>query len=104
MYRSHLHFSRPQLQVLLHASSASICWCWFLVSSNLDEVSDVHRHLLNLSVVKGFNILQRSLIVGRNKIDGSSFPTKSTSTTNPTRKDGQFQVVKRKTVIMYLWM
>lgn len=51
--------------------------------TNLDEISDIHRHLLHLGVVERLNVLQRSAVLARHKVYGHSFPAKSPSTTDP---------------------
>lgn len=53
------------------------------IRNNLDQVSDIHWHLLDLSVVELFNVLQGSLVLLGNEVDGSSFTSESTTSTNP---------------------
>ena len=62
----------------------------------LNEVRHVHWHLLNLSVVERLDIVQVSLVVQRDKVDGNSFTTESTSTANSeTSKQGTSQYVTK---------
>lgn len=49
----------------------------------LDQVSDVHRHLLNRRAVKGFDVLQGAFVLLRHEVDGSSLSTESTASSDP---------------------
>jgi len=48
----------------------------------LDEVSDVLRHLVDLRVVELLDVVQRTLVLLGNKVDGNTLTTKTTTTTN----------------------
>jgi len=52
----------------------------------LDEVGDVHWHLLDLSVVEGFNVLQRTTVINGHEVDGYALTTKSAAATNPVQQ------------------
>lgn len=48
-----------------------------------DEVGHVHRHLLDLGVVEGLDVLQRTTVVHRHEVDGDALATEPTAATNP---------------------
>merc|ERR1712002_382612 len=50
---------------------------------SLNQVSNVHGHLVNLCVVEFFNVLKRSLVIVCYKVDSNSLSTKSSSSTDP---------------------
>lgn len=52
----------------------------------LDEVSHVHRHLVNAGVVKLLNVVQRSLVLVGHEVDGDTLATESTAAANPAKK------------------
>ena len=54
--------------------------------SVLDQVSHVHRHLVNGRVVKSFNVAKDPLVVLINKVDGHTFSAESASAPNPVGK------------------
>jgi hypothetical protein len=49
---------------------------------SLDEVGNVHRHLLNLSTVEGFDFTEHAHILGGDEVDGNTLSAETTSTTN----------------------
>lgn len=51
-------------------------------SSGSDQISHVHRHLLNRRAVKGFNVLQRPFVLCGHEVDGSSLSPESTTTSD----------------------
>ena len=53
-----------------------------LFGYNLDEVSDIHRHFVNLGTVKLLNVAENSNIVILDKVDGNTFAPKTTGTTD----------------------
>ena len=46
------------------------------------EIGDVHWHLFDRRVVKLLNVLQSSFVLFCDKVDGSSFTSKSTTATD----------------------
>jgi hypothetical protein len=48
----------------------------------LNEISDIHRHLLDLSIVELLDIVQHSDIFGSDEIDGYTFTAETTATTD----------------------
>ena len=48
----------------------------------LDQVSHVHRHLVDASVVEFLDIVQCTFVVVRDEIDGNAFTTKSATTSD----------------------
>jgi hypothetical protein len=48
----------------------------------LDEVSDVHRHLIDLCGVVLLDVAEDPNIVILHEVDGDTFPTKSSRTTD----------------------
>jgi len=59
-----------------------------------DKVSHVHRHLLNLRVVEGLNILQCTTIINRHEVDRYTLATEPSTTTNPV--NGQYSTFPLK--------
>lgn len=49
----------------------------------LDQVGHIHRHLINLCVVKLLYILKHTFIFTGDKIDGHTLTSKTTTATNP---------------------
>ena len=59
-------------------SAAEECKC----GSRLNQVGNVHRHLLNLSVVESLDIFQCATVVDSHEVDRDAFATESTASTN----------------------
>lgn len=55
------------------------CQC---MRSFLNEIGDIEGHLVNLGVVELFDIPQHPDIFSRNKVDGDTLPSKSSTTSN----------------------
>lgn len=53
---------------------------------SLNQVGDVHGHLLNSSVVKRLNVSKNPFVFFSHEIDGYAFSAKPTSTANPERE------------------
>jgi len=56
--------------------------CIFAVLVVLNEVGDIHGHLVNAGIVELFNVVEGPFVLLRHKVDGDSFTTKSTATAN----------------------
>jgi hypothetical protein len=56
------------------------------VSTCLDEVSDIHGHLIDASVVKLLNVMQCTLVVVSDEVDGNALATKSATASNSVKK------------------
>jgi hypothetical protein len=54
----------------------------------LDEVGDVHGHLLDLRVVKLLDVLQVATVVLRYEIDGHALATEPTTAPDPGWREG----------------
>ena len=48
----------------------------------LDEVGDVHWHLVNASVVELFNVVEGAFVIVCDKVDGDALATKSPAASN----------------------
>ena len=48
----------------------------------LDKIRDVHRHLLDSSVIKLFDFLHEPNVIGRYKVDGNTLATETTRAAN----------------------
>ena len=59
-------------------------FCVVAASRGLNEVGDVHGHLVDLGVVELLDVLQIPLVLFGDKVDGDALTTESTSTTDPT--------------------
>jgi len=57
-------------------------FCVVAASRGLDEVGDVHGHLVDLGVVELLDVLQIPLVLFGDKVDGDALTTESTSTTD----------------------
>ena len=60
---------------------------------DLDQISDVHGHLLNSCVIKLLNIFKYSLVISRNEVNSNTLTTETTTTSNS---------VKRKKIIIIM--
>lgn len=49
----------------------------------LNQVGDVHRHLLNLRAVELLNLAHHAHIIGGDEVDGDTLSAETTTTTNP---------------------
>jgi hypothetical protein len=54
--------------------------------ANLDQISNVQRHFMNLSLVILFDVLQVALVTSGDEVDGRTLTTETTRTTNSTKK------------------
>jgi len=63
----------------------------------LDQVSHVHRHLINTSVVEFLNVIQSALVINCDKVDGHTFTTKTATTTNSVNEQliSNYKTVQR---------
>ena len=52
----------------------------------LNQVSHIHWHFLNLSIVEGFYIMKIPVIIGCHKVDGHSLAAKTSTTSNPGKQ------------------
>ena len=57
-----------------------------MVTMTLDKVGDVHGHLVNLGVVELLDVFQVASVILRDKVDGDTFTTESTTASNPSEK------------------
>lgn len=53
---------------------------------SLNQVGDVHGHLLNSCVVKRLNVSKNPFVLFSDEIDGYAFSAKPPSTANPERE------------------
>jgi hypothetical protein len=60
----------------------SLSLCSVNVRGRLDQVGDVHRHLVDASVVELFYVVQRALIVVSDKVDGDALAAKTAAATD----------------------
>ena len=49
----------------------------------LDEVGDVHGHLVDAGVVEFLDVVQSALVLVRHEVDGHAFAAETTTTTDP---------------------
>ena len=49
----------------------------------LDEIGDIHGHLLHRGVVEGLDVSQGALVVLCDHVDGNALPAKTTAATDP---------------------
>lgn len=52
----------------------------------LDQISNVHGHFLHSSIVEGFNVSERALVIFGNHVDSDALSTKTSTTADSTRK------------------
>lgn len=55
----------------------------------LDQISNVHGHFLHSSIVEGFNVSERALVIFGNHVDSDALSTKTSTTADSTRKTKQ---------------
>ena len=53
----------------------------------LNEVGDVHRHLVDPSVVELLDVVKRPLVFVGHEVDGHALAAESATATNPTNKN-----------------
>lgn len=53
-----------------------------LLTKNLEKIGDVHWHLFNSGVVELLNVLESSLVLLGDEVDGSTLTTESTTSTD----------------------
>jgi len=53
----------------------------------LDEVSDVHGHLLNLGVVEPFDVAEHHDVLLDDEVDGNSLPAEATTAADSKKKE-----------------
>ena len=49
----------------------------------LDEVGDVHGHLVDAGIVEFLDVVQSALVLVRHEVDGHAFAAETTTTTDP---------------------
>lgn len=52
----------------------------------LDQISNVHGHFLHSSIVEGFNVSERALVIFGNHVDSDALSTKTSTTADSTNK------------------
>ena len=70
---------------LLSPSSAMKRLVVVKVAVVLNEVGNVHGHLIDAGVVEFLDIVKSALVLISHEVDGDSFATESTTTTDPVR-------------------
>lgn len=55
--------------------------------SDLDQISDIHWHFINMRIVELLDIFQGSFIFLCHEINGHAFTTKTAATTNSVNKE-----------------
>ena len=53
---------------------------------HLDHITKVHRQFINLSGIEGFDVLQQTGILLRDKVDGCTLSAETSGTTNSTNQ------------------
>ena len=51
-----------------------------------NQICHIHWHLLDDRVIERLDVLKRSSVFSGNKVDGRSFTSETTSSTNPSKK------------------
>ena len=54
--------------------------------AGLDEVGDVHGHLVDARVVELLDVVQRPLVVVRHEVDGNALAAETATTADPEGK------------------
>ncbi len=55
-------------------------------ADGLNEVGNVHRHLVNLCVVELLDVLEVPLVVVSHEVDRHALPTEATAASNPVKR------------------
>ena len=58
-----------------------------LTALGLDEVSDVHGHLVDAGVVEFLDVVQNEFVLVSHEVDGHALAAETTSTTDPEMFD-----------------
>lgn len=73
----------------------------------LNQIGYIDWHLINVCIVKGFNVFQRTLIIISNKVDSNTFTAETSTTTNSVKIKGKkkienvsFRSANKKRVIL----
>ena len=53
----------------------------------LDEVSDVHGHLVDAGVVELFDVVEGPLVLVSHKVDGNALSAETTAAADPAKRD-----------------
>lgn len=75
-------------KISANASDYSIAIPALRSPQSLNQVSDIHGHLLNGRVVERLNVSKDPLVFLSNKVNGNAFSAKPTSTANPGKETG----------------
>lgn len=61
-----------------------LIFCWF--AKILNQIGYIDWHLINVCIVEGFNVFQRTLIIFSNKIDSNTFTAETSTATNSVER------------------
>ena len=70
--------------------------------AELDEVSDVHRHLVDARVVELLNVVKCALVFVSHEVDSNALTAKPTATADPEGKTNISQQPFEKPTFTYL--
>lgn len=78
--------------------------------AGLDEIRNVHWHLVDAGIVELFDVVQGTLVIVRHEIDRNTFATETATASNPGGK--KFIKVRNSSIeetenlieFSYLWM
>lgn len=62
----------------------------------LDQISNVHGHFLHSSIVEGFNVSERALVIFGNHVDSDALSTKTSTTADSTRKKNKTNTITQQ--------
>ena len=93
------------------SSTAGVRW-WIItllcyVTISLEQIGNIHGHLLNGGVVEGLNVHKRSLVLLSHEVDGSTLTSESTTATDTmdvVLAIGRQIVVDDQRDLLHIWI
>ena len=67
-------------------------------SHRLHQIGHIDGHLINLSIVELLNVVQSTLVLISDKVDGHTFATKAASSANPAKQN------EKSFIISHFWL
>ena len=64
-----------------------------LVRHALNEVGDVHGHLVDAGVVELFDVVEGSLVLVSHKVNGDALSAETTAAADPEKKDKKMSLL-----------
>lgn len=62
-----------------------------------DQISNVHGHFLNSSIVEGLNVSERALVIFGDHVDSDALSAKAAATSNTTQINKRYYITTTQT-------